>query len=132
MNFVNIHAIHKYVKFPHRRKKFIKKFCEILFSVFSNKRCEAKGIGDPGPFHIKPIAHAEEEEMSKDEQRKSKPSGCDAEDDPVLGRPRSRKGEVSRHQGESPRASQWKARAPWVGHRGIAEKRSQERPSPPH
>ena len=71
--------------------------------------CGAKGIGDLGPFHIKPMAHAEEEEMSEDEQRKSKPPGYAAEDDLVLGRPRSRKGEVPRHQGESSRASQWKA-----------------------
>ena len=67
--------------------------------------CGAKGIGDPDPFHIKPMAHAEEEEMSEDEQRKSRPPVCDAEDDLVLGRPRSRKGEVPCHQGESPRAS---------------------------
>ena len=59
--------------------------------------CGAKGIGDLGPFHIKPMAHAEEEEMSEDEQRKSRPPGCDAEDDLVLGRPRSRKGEVPCH-----------------------------------
>ena len=29
--------------------------------------CGAKGIDDPGPSHIKPIAHAEEEEMSENE-----------------------------------------------------------------
>ena len=29
--------------------------------------CGAKEFGDPGPFHIKPKAHAEEEEMSEDE-----------------------------------------------------------------
>ena len=37
--------------------------------------CGVKRIGDPGPFHIKPMAHAEEEEMSEDEQRKSRPPG---------------------------------------------------------
>ena len=57
----------------------------------------AKGIGNPSLFHIKRMAHAEEEEMSEDEQRKSKPPGCAAEDDPVLDKPRSRKGEVPRH-----------------------------------
>ena len=92
----------------------------------------AKGIGDPGPFHIKPVAHAEEEEMSKDEQRKSRPPGYAAEDNPVLGEPRSRKGEVPRHQGESPRGFQWKAQAPWASHRGMVEKQSQERPPPLH
>ena len=29
--------------------------------------CGAKGFGDPDPFHIKPMAHAEEEEMFEDE-----------------------------------------------------------------
>ena len=94
--------------------------------------CGAKRFVNPGPFHIKPMAHAEEEEMSENEQRKSRPLGYAAENDLVLDRPKSRKGEVPRHQGESPRASQWKARAPRAGHRGISEKRSQERPSPRH
>ena len=29
--------------------------------------CRVKGSGDPGPFHIKPKAHTEEEEMPEDE-----------------------------------------------------------------
>ena len=78
------------------------------------------------------MVHAEEEEMSEDEQRKSRPLGYAAENDLVLDRPKSRKGEVPRHQGESPRASQWKAQVPWASHKGMAEKQSQERPSPPH
>ena len=107
--------------------------CLVIYGKYNyNIWCGAKGIGDPSPFHIKPIAHAEKEEMSEDEQRKSRPSGYAVEDDLVLGRPRSRKGEVPRHQRESPRASQWKAQAPWAGRRGMAEKQSQERPSPPH
>ena len=32
----------------------------------------AKEFGNPGPFHIKPKAHAEKEEMSEDERRSSK------------------------------------------------------------
>ena len=51
--------------------------------------CGAKGIGDPGPFHIKLMAHVEEKEMSEDEQRKSRLPGYTAEDNPVLGEPRS-------------------------------------------
>ena len=58
--------------------------------------CEAKGFGNPGPFHIKPKAHAEEEEMSEDEQRGSKLPGDVAEDNPVLGEPRSRKEKAAR------------------------------------
>ena len=73
--------------------------------------CRAKGIGDPDPFHIKLMAHAEEKEMFVDEQKKSRLLGYTAEDNPVLGEPRSRKEKVPRHQGESPRVSQRKAQA---------------------
>ena len=51
----------------------------------------AKGFGNPSPFHIKPNAHAEEEEMSEDEQRRSKLPGDVAEDNLAFGEPRSRK-----------------------------------------
>ena len=67
--------------------------------------CRAKGIGDPSPLHIKPMAHAKEEDMSEDEQRNSKLPGYTAEDNLVLGESRSRKGKVSCHQGKSPRVS---------------------------
>ena len=53
--------------------------------------CGAKGFGNLGPFHIKPKAHAEEEEMSKDEQRRSKLLGDIVEDNPALSEPRSQK-----------------------------------------
>ena len=90
--------------------------------VVANDYCKAKGIGDPGLFHIKPMIHAEEEEMSDDEQKKSRLPRYAAEDDPVLDEPRSQKGEVPRHLRESPRASQWKAQAPWNNHRGMVER----------
>ena len=67
--------------------------------------CGAKGFSDLGPFHIKPMAYAEEEEMSEDEQRKSRLLGYTAEDDPVLREPKSRKEKAVRHQGQFPRAS---------------------------
>ena len=54
----------------------------------------AKRFGDPGPFHIRPMAHAEEEEMLEDEQRESRLPGYTTEDDPVLGRPKSWKGKA--------------------------------------
>ena len=73
--------------------------------------CGAKGFGDPGPFHIKPMAHAEEEEMFEDEQRKSRLPGYTVGDNPVLGKLRSRKGKMPRHQGQCPQASQRKAQA---------------------
>ena len=43
-----------------------------------------KGISDSGPLHIKPMAHAEEEEMSEVEHRKSKLLGYTVENNPVL------------------------------------------------
>ena len=70
--------------------------------------CGAKGSGDPDPFHIGPMAHVEEEEMSKEEQRESRLPGYTAEDNPVLGRPRSRKEKVAHPRRQSSQASQTK------------------------
>ena len=56
----------------------------------------AKGSRDSNPFHIKPKTHAEEEEMLEDEQREPRLPGYTAEDDPILGRPKSRKGKAPR------------------------------------
>ena len=75
-----------------------------------------------GPKELATPAHAEEEEMSEDEHRKSRLSGYTAEDNPVLGESWSRKRKVPRHQGESPRASQKKAQAQWASRRGMVEK----------
>ena len=57
-----------------------------------------KEFGNPIPLHIKPKAHIEEEEMFENEQRRSKLPGNIAEDNPVLGKPRSRKEKAARHQ----------------------------------
>ena len=46
--------------------------------------CGTKGIGDPGPLHIKPMTYVEEEEMSEDEHRKSRLPRYTADDNPVL------------------------------------------------
>ena len=70
---------------------------EKLDSKILRGYCGAKGIGDPGPFHINPTAHAEEKEMSEDEQKKFRLPRYTAEDNLVLGKPRSQKGEVPRH-----------------------------------
>ena len=75
---------------------------------FINIYYGAKGSGDPDPFHIKPKAYAEEEGMLEDEQRESRLLGYTAKDDPVLGRPKSRKGKAPRRQRQSPQASQRK------------------------
>ena len=58
--------------------------------------CGAKRSRDPGPFHIRPMTHTEEEEMPKDEQRESRLPGYTAEDDPFLGRPKSQKRKAPR------------------------------------
>ena len=91
-----------------------------------------KDLAKLSPFHIRPKAHAEEEEMLEDEQRKSRLLGYTAEDDPVLGRPKSQKGKAPRCQRQSPRASQRKFRAQWANHRSIIEKQFQEKLSPPY
>ena len=67
--------------------------------------CGAKDSGNPGSFHIKPKAHAKEKEMFEDEQRRSELPGDVVEDDFVLGKPKSQKEKVARHQGQFPRAS---------------------------
>ena len=63
---------------------------------------EAKGSGDLGLFHIGPMTHAKEEEVSKYEQRKSRLPGYTAEDDLVLSRPKSRKGKAPCRKRQSP------------------------------
>ena len=77
--------------------------------------CGAEGFGKPGPFHsklgsfhIKPKAHAEEEEMSEDEQRRSKLLGDVAEDHLVLDELRSHKKKAAHLQGQPPWTSQTK------------------------
>ena len=59
--------------------------------------------------------------MSEDEQRESKLPEYTAEDDPVLGTPKSRKGKTPRRQRQSPRASQRKFRAQWANNRSMIE-----------
>ena len=56
--------------------------CLLFFQLVNV--CGAKGFGDLGLFHIGPMAHAEEEETPKDEQRESKLPRDIAEDNPVL------------------------------------------------
>ena len=48
-----------------------------------------KELSNLGLLYIEPKAHAEEEEMPKNEQRRSKFPRDIAEDNPVLGQPRS-------------------------------------------
>ena len=84
--------------------------------------CGAKGSKDSGPFHIKPKAHAKEEEMLEDEQRESGLPGYTAEDDPILDRPKSQKEKAPRRQRQSPRGSQRRFRAQWASLKSMVEK----------
>ena len=59
--------------------------------------------------------------MSEDERRRSKLSGDVAEDNPVLDKSRSRKEKATRHQGQSPRASQGKAQVQRDGYGSTVE-----------
>ena len=70
--------------------------------------CRAKGSRDLVPFHIRPMAHDEEEEMFEEEQRESRLPGYTAEDNPVLDRLRSQKEKVAHPRGQSSQASQTK------------------------
>ena len=70
--------------------------------------------------------------MSEDEQRRSKLLGYVAEDNPILGKLRSRKEKAAHHQGQSPRTSQRKAQVQWASHGSMVEEQFQERLSPPH
>ena len=83
--------------------------------------CGAKEFGNPDPFHIKSKAYVEEEEVSEDEQKRSKLPGDVAEDNLVLGKSRLRKEKVTCHQGQSPRASQGKAQVQRDSHWRIVE-----------
>ena len=49
--------------------------------------CGAKGIDDPDPLYIKPMAHTEREEMSEDEHKKSRLPRYATEDNLVLDEP---------------------------------------------
>ena len=61
--------------------------------------CGAERFGKPGPFHFKPKAHAKEEEVPEDEWRESRFPECTAEDNPVLGMPKSQERKAPRRQG---------------------------------
>ena len=94
--------------------------------------CGAKGFGDHGPFHIGPMAHAEEEEMSEEEQRESRLPGYTAKDNHVFSRPRSQKEKVAHPRRQSSQASQTKGPTQWASYGGVVEEQFQERLSPPH
>ena len=72
-----------------------------------------------GPFHPKPKAHAEEEEVPGDEWRESKLSECIAEDDPVLGKPKSWEKKTPHLPRTSIQGSQKRFQAIWASHKGM-------------
>ena len=51
--------------------------------------CGVQELSSPGPLHTGPKAHAEEEETPEEEQRESKLPRDIAEDNLVLGQPKS-------------------------------------------
>ena len=63
---------------------------KIIFYIYIYIYCGVKELSSPSPLHTGLKAHAEEEETPEDEQRKSQLSRDIAEDNPVLGRPKSR------------------------------------------
>ena len=111
-------------------QKNIKESDNLLLRNYWNKTVGLKDLAKPSPFHIKPKAHAEEEEMPDDEWRESRLLGYTAKDDPVLGRPKSQKGKAPHCQKQSPQGSQRRFRAQWVSHRSMVEKQPQQKLSP--
>ena len=83
-----------------RHKKLIKKrqWDQSKANRFEMDYCGAKGSRDFDPFHIKPKTHTEEEEVPEDEWRESRLSGYAAEDNLVLGRPKSQEGKMPHRQ----------------------------------
>ena len=67
-----------------------------------------KEFGHPSPLYTKSKAHAEEEEMPDDERRKPKLPSSIAEDNPVLGQLRLRRGRAACHRRHARGASQEK------------------------
>ena len=67
------------------------------------------------------MAHAEEEEMSEEEQRESRLPAYTAEDNPVLGRQRSWKKKAAHPQKQSFQASQTKGPTQWASYGGVVE-----------
>ena len=61
-----------------------------------------EGFRGFGPFHFKPKAHVEEEEMPEDERREFRLPECTSKDDPVLGRPKSQERKAPRRPRQSP------------------------------
>ena len=90
-----------------------------------------KGSRGFGPFHIKPKSYVEEEEVSEDERREARLPDCTAENDPVLGRPKSQERKAPHRPRQSPRGLQKRFQALWASHRSMVEKQPQEKVSPP-
>ena len=59
--------------------------------------------------------------MSEDEQRRSELPGDVAEDNFVIGKPKSRKEKAAHHQGQFPKASQGKTQVQQDNYRRIME-----------
>ena len=75
------------------------------------------------------MAHAEKEEMSENERRRSKLPGDVAEDNLVLGKSRSRKEKVACPERQPPWASQTKKKVltQWASHGSMVEEQFQEK-----
>ena len=80
-----------------------------------------KELSNPDPLHARPKAHAEEKETPDDEQRRSKLLGDVAEDNPVLGEPRSRKEKAAPLKDSLPRRPKQKGLTQWASHGSMVE-----------
>ena len=63
--------------------------CLLVLSLLKHRNCGVKELNSSDPLHTRPKAHAEEEEIPEDEQRESQLPRDIAEDNLVLGQPKS-------------------------------------------
>ena len=99
----------------------------IIYFVNFVDRFVKHGVGPEGsrgfgPFHLKPKAHAEEEEVLRDKWKESRLPECTAEDDPILGRPKSWERKAPRRPRQSPWGSQKRFQALWASRRSMVER----------
>jgi len=97
-----------------------KAFLVDLYALDSLKDAVAQIAEAMGRIDV--LVNAYNEEMPDEEQRESRLPGYTTEDNPVLGKPKSRKGKAPRRQRQSPQASQRKFQAQWASHRSMVEK----------
>ena len=95
--------------------------------------CGVKELSSPGPLHIGPKAHADEEETPEDEQRES-PSCQETTPRTILSSANRNHKKEGRHAFEDSLLGHPKQKGltQWASHGSMVEEQFQEKLSPPH